>query len=208
MEKIEKLLQQRYHLTDTTALHELVKNLTICQVGKEERIISEGETPTEIYFLISGILRGFYLSEQGKEITDCFAFEPGEVVASDIPPESPATITMETVKPCQFAALSICKMYDMMEIYPEISSIYIQCLTVSLNRHRNHKIALSRYCAENRYRWMKRTYPGLMDQVKKKHIASFLNITPQTMSNLRKRERNERIGTAANENPSDADHEI
>lgn len=205
MEKIEKLLQYRYHITDETSLHALVKNLTICQVGKEQQIISEGQKPTEIYFLISGILRGFYLSEQGKEITDCFAYEPGEVVASDIPPESTATITMETVKPCLFAALSIHKMYDMMKSYPEISNIYIQCLTTSLNRHRDHKIALSRYCAENRYRWMKRTYPGLMDQVKKKHIASFLNITPQTMSNLRKRERNEQIGTASDESSPDAD---
>lgn len=70
-----------------------------------------------------------------------------------------------------------------MSLYPEITQMYLQCLSLNLNRHREHKIALSRYCAATRYRWMKRTYPGLMDQVKKKHIASFLNITPQTMSN-------------------------
>lgn len=48
---------------------------------------------------------------------------------------------------------------------------------------------------------MKRTYPGLVDRIKIKHIASYLNITQQTMSNLRKREKEEQSGTA-----SDAEH--
>ena len=169
---------------------------------KDVKLIVEGETAANIYFLLSGIVRGFYYSENGKEITDCFVYESGDIIASDVPMNNaPSLITEETLVPCEIAALPINKIQELMSLYPEITQIYLQCLSLNLNRHREHTIALSRYCAATRYRWMKRTYPGLMDQVKKKHIASFLNITPQTMSNLRKRERTEQFGMAP-----DTDH--
>lgn len=208
MEKIVNLIRQRYQLTDEDMLRELAENLTLYHAEKGEQIIAEGEKQTNVYFLISGIIRGVYFSEKQKEITDCFAYEPGEVIVSDLLEESTATITIEMIEEGDLAILSIRHIHQLMDKYPEMMKIYVETLHLSLHRHRDHKIALSRYSAENRYRWMKRTYPGLVDRIKIKHIASYLNITPQTMSNLRKREQNERIGTAANGNPSDADHEI
>lgn len=202
MEKFKKLLQQRYQLTDTRMLCALADSITFQHLDKDVKLIVEGETAANIYFLLSGIVRGFYYSENGKEITDCFVYESGDIIASDVPMNNaPSLITEETLVPCEIAALPINKIQELMSLYPEITQIYLQCLSLNLNRHREHKIALSRYCAATRYRWMKRTYPGLMDQVKKKHIASFLNITPQTMSNLRKRERTEQFGMAP-----DTDH--
>ena len=208
MEQIIKVIRERYQLTDEKMLRDLADNMTRYHAEKGEKIIAEGDMQTDVYFLISGIVRGFYFNEQGKEITDCFVYEPGEIVISDLLEESVATITEEVIVEGDLAVLPLRSVYQLMDTYPEVMKIYLGCLNLNLHRHRDHKIALSRYCAENRYRWMKRTYPGLMGRIKIKHIASYLNITPQTMSNLRKREQNERIGTAANGNPSDADHEI
>ena len=180
----------------------LADSITFQHLDKDVKLIVEGETAANIYFVLSGMVRGFYYSENGKEITDCFVYESGDIIASDVPMNNaPSLITEETLVPCEIAALPINKIQELMSLYPEITQIYLQCLSLNLNRHREHKIALSRYCAATRYRWMKRTYPGLMDQVKKKHIASFLNITPQTMSTLRKRERTEQFGMAP-----DTDH--
>ena len=201
MTDLKKLFKEHYQLTDDVFLQEFVDSLTFRHVDKNDVIIREGEVLTKIYFLIEGAVRGFYFDEKGNEITDCFVYQPGECIASDEPMDSSATISEEALLPCELAVLPIHKIYEFMSIYPDVTKIYIACLSQCLRQHREHKIALSRYCAENRYRWMKRTYPGLMDQVKKKHIASFLNITPQTMSNLRKRERTEQFGMAP-----DTDH--
>ncbi len=205
MEELKKLFKEHYQLTDDVFLQEFVDSLTFRHVDKNDVIIKEGEVQTEIYFLIEGAVRGFYFDEKGNEITDCFVYRPGECIASDEPMDSAATISEDALLPCELAALPIHKIYEWLSIYPDVTKIYIACLSQCLRQHREHKIALSRYCAENRYRWMKRTYPELIPMVKKKYIASFLNITQQTMSSLRKREKEEQSGTAPDAEHPDVD---
>lgn len=205
MEELKKLFKEHYQLTDDVFLQEFVDSLTFRHVDKNDVIIKEGEVQTEIYFLIEGAVRGFYFDEKGNEITDCFVYQPGECIASDEPMDSAATISEDALLPCELAALPIHKIYEWLSIYPDVTKIYIACLSQCLRQHREHKIALSRYCAENRYRWMKQTYPELIPMVKKKYIASFLNITQQTMSSLRKREKEEQSGTASDAEHPDAD---
>lgn len=205
MEELKKLFKEHYQLTDDVFLQEFVDSLTFRHVDKNSIIIKEGEVQTEIYFLIEGAVRGFYFDEKGNEITDCFVYQPGECIASDEPMDSAATISEEALLPCKLAALPIHKIYEWLSIYPDVTKIYIACLSQCLRQHREHKIALSRYCAENRYRWMKRTYPELIPMVKKKYIASFLNITQQTMSSLRKREKEEQSGTTPDAEHPDVD---
>lgn len=43
--------------------------------------------------------------------------------------------------------------------------------------------------AMERYRWFLDEYPGLIDRAPHRHIASFLNVTPVTLSRLRREER-------------------
>lgn len=104
MEEVIQLIQQKYQLTDKEMLRDMVEHMTIYHAKKGEKIITEGEKQTNIYFLISGIIRGFYFSEQGKEITDCFVYEPGEIIASDLLEESRATITEQALAESELAA--------------------------------------------------------------------------------------------------------
>ena len=127
MEKFKKLLQQRYQLTDTRMLCALADSITFQHLDKDVKLIVEGETAANIYFLLSGIVRGFYYSENGKEITDCFVYESGDIIASDVPVNNaPSLITEETLVPCEIAALPINKIQELMSLYPEITqtSVY------------------------------------------------------------------------------------
>ncbi|MDO4287394.1 MAG: hypothetical protein Q4C40_06695 [Eubacteriales bacterium] len=45
---------------------------------------------------------------------------------------------------------------------------------------------MTRYSAPQRYQWFLEEYPEVINLVKKKYIASFLNLTPQTLSLQRK----------------------
>ena len=76
-----------------------------------------------------------------------------------------------------------------MERYPEIGRIMCGQLTRALKIHGNCKVALTRLSATERYQWFLQTYPELIHLVKKKHVASFLNLTPQTLSQQRRNEK-------------------
>lgn len=53
------------------------------------------------------------------------------------------------------------------------------------------KVVLYQQSAAERYQWFLNAYPGLIDQVKHKHIASFLGMSPVTLSRLRSVNRTE-----------------
>ena len=52
--------------------------------------------------------------------------------------------------------------------------------------HWEIKTITTQHTAIERYQWFLKAYPGLIDHVSNKHIASFLGMTPVTLSRLRR----------------------
>ena len=51
------------------------------------------------------------------------------------------------------------------------------------------KNTLCNYSAKQKYDWFLQEYPGLIFDVNNRYIASFLNMTPETLSRLRAADR-------------------
>ena len=62
---------------------------------------------------------------------------------------------------------------------------YNHLLTDALKRHWEIKTMLYKCTAKERYEWFLENYPGLIDQVTNKYIASFLRMSPVTLSRLK-----------------------
>lgn len=77
-------------------------------------------------------------------------------------------------------------MLELREQYSEIVELYNRFLISALNEHWKLKQVLVQYSAIQRYQWFMKEYPGLIDRVSNKHIASFLGMTPVTLSRLRR----------------------
>ena len=153
------------------------RELAVCQtVPKGKKLVGPEEVRPNIIFLVSGLLRGYLVSKDGGESTDCFVFRYGDSRMSFLP-----AFEMERLMPCflQEPALMRIYMNRMAEVYAE------QVL---------HKRMLCHTTAMERYRWFLRDYPGIIDRAPHRHIASFLNITPVTLSRLRREERREQEG--------------
>ena len=73
-----------YHVSDKELIRQLAGKTKQKFAKKGEVIVQEGEVQTWTYFLISGILRGFFLDAKGRDITDCFAFQRGDPAVSCI----------------------------------------------------------------------------------------------------------------------------
>lgn len=153
---------------------------------KGEILIQEENVPTHIYFLLHGIARGFISDKEGRDITDCICFRCGETLMPDNDFTQPASITIEALKDCEVVCIAIQDLYFLMQTYPELSNIHQHLLIYAANRHRNLKVTIYRYSAVQRYQWFLKEYPGLIDQVSHKYIASLLNMTPVTLSRVRK----------------------
>lgn len=52
-----------------------IKNVNMRQYSKEQILLHMGEQSQSIYFILQGLVRGFYVNEEGMEVTKCFSKE-------------------------------------------------------------------------------------------------------------------------------------
>lgn len=179
-------LKNWLHLSDANAVQELSQAAQIVHIKKNSLLIESGEIQTQIPILLSGVFRGFLLDADGKDITDCFVYRSGEVVMGCNPLGKPSQINLESMSDCEIVTIPISTVLPMMDLSLELLRIYNRYLVEALERHWEGKMLMHRYSAMQRYQWFLKNYPGLIDTVSNKHIASFLGMTPVTLSRLRR----------------------
>ena len=175
-------------ITDPEVLRVFAENSRLETVARGARVLSMGEQMEVLYFLMDGVLRGYVVDENGQDITDCFICSMGDPVMGCGGFGAPSAIHIEAISPCQLLALPISELLSQLD-RPEILRVYCAQLEQALQRHWNMKMLLYRCDAMERYRWFLERYAHLEPHVNGKHVASFLGMTPVTLSRLRRKMR-------------------
>lgn len=189
--KAEEFYRKSFQLSDETELQRLTEITELVHLRKGERICQEGERQNKVTFLLRGLLRGYFLDANGRDITDCFVFQYGTPAMACLALEKPSTITIEAIAESDVLSLPMQAVLDLLERRPELYQVYNRFLLAALQTHWEVKTIMYQYPALQRYQWFLRTYPGLSEQVSGKHIASFLGMTQVTLSRLRRAIREE-----------------
>lgn len=148
-------------------------------------LVSMGEVRPTIHFLLEGVLRGYVVDENGRDITDCFICQAGDIVVGCGELHKPSPVAIETLTECRVLTLPMDQLLGLMD-KPQLLHLYNQQLNAALVRHWEMKMMLYRGSAMERYQWFRKRYPNLEHLVSGKHLASFLGITPVTLSRLRR----------------------
>lgn len=146
--------------------------MKIRHIKKGEIIQRGGEYNTKVYRVESGLLRSYCIDKNGKE--NIFMFAPeGWLIADAHAPEVPAVLFIEALE-----------------------DSVVEELPKSLEREKDHLPALTRRIAAlqdrvlmllssnaiERYEYFEKAYPNIVQRVPQKMIASYLGITPETLS--------------------------
>ena len=159
---------------------------------KGHRVISMGERMEMMPILVTGVLRGYIVDENGRDITDCFIFRKGDVIMGTGDFLSPSPVHIETTTECQVLMVPLAELLQLLD-QPELLMIYNQQLVHALERHWQVKMMLYQSDAMTRYQWFRKQYPDLENKITGKHLASFMGMTPVTLSRLRRRLREEMV---------------
>ena len=145
-----------------------------------------GEEQFYVRFLISGRVWGYMYDSRGRETTVCFVTKPGEVLyGSDFLGEEQTNVSLETLTESEIFSVPVDEILRLRQSYPEIENIYLSIMISMLQYHWQTKKMLYLKTAKERYEWFLEEYPGLIDIVSHAKVASFLNITPVTLSRIR-----------------------
>ncbi len=187
-----------YHLEGAQLLSELEAASSLRVIRRGEVVLREGETQKDALLLIEGVFRGYFYDEEGREVTECFAYEIGSPVMSRVQLGMPSNITLAALGDSLCAVLPVESLQRLIAAYPELAEVYRGLLLESARYHWNAKAAVYKYSARERVEWFRKTYPGLLELAGGKYVASFLNMTPVTLSRIRSEVREEQ---PAPENP-------
>lgn len=184
---IKTFYQDILGISDEKLLRLLCDATDIRHFAKGELLISVGEHQTDMLFLRNGVVRGFYFDAEGRDITDCLITKSGLSIMScfDVN-QAFALVNVETLVETDMFRLPITTVKELLEIYPELIRVYNRLLIQYLHSYWEVKGIVSQKSAADCYQWFLRAYPGLIDQISNKHIASFLGMTPVTLSRLRR----------------------
>ena len=186
---IRTFLAHQLQISDSALLDKMTAIAQICKLEKGESTIHIGEMQTRLYLLISGVIRCYFLDGLNQEYTDCFIIDPGyPVMTASI--SQPSLISAEAVTTCELLELP---MQDLMELLPkhlELMWAYNAMLQKALFFHWQIKTARYTYNALQRYLWFCKNWPGVDKLANSRHIASFLGMTPETLSRSRSQARN------------------
>ncbi len=157
------------------------------QVPKKFLLIREGQIAREVFFINKGLLRLFY-NKDGEEITG-FIFREGLFASSyeSFLRQSPSIQNLETLEDCELLVLTFDKLE---ELYEKLPKINIMTRKVAEQRFINSQMILSSFLLdspEERYRKFEAAHGDLLLRVPHHIIASYLGITPVSLSRIRKR---------------------
>ncbi|MEE0799752.1 MAG: Crp/Fnr family transcriptional regulator [Gemmiger sp.] len=154
-------------------------------VRKGQKITRRGDQQKNVILLYRGITRGYITGPEGEEVTTCIAMESGDVLMTSMDLKEPATCDLDALEECVLVELPISILAQLVTTYPEVAVAYNEQIVKWGNFHLTSKTELCHGNATHRYRWFCQTYPGLIERVNNRYIASFLGMTPVTLSRLR-----------------------
>lgn len=168
--------------------HELEPLLEIEDYPKGEILENQGDQSMEQYFVIDGILKRVVSNAHGKEMILRFAAE------SDIDTSYAAwrlktriPYAIRTVTRVRAAKLSMQQWVGFLERHPEIKSHFELEIMKLMSEVMAHTITLHLLDASGRVQRFVRKHPDLVERLPKKELASYLNLSPETLSRLKRR---------------------
>jgi CRP-like cAMP-binding protein len=186
LNKFQSYLQQRLNLTDEQALM-AVKSLKTKQFKKGEMLLKAGDLKSDTYFVNSGLLRCFSLDEKGKEHIIQFAPENWIITDRDSSVFNvPSSFYIEAIEDTEVVIVKQDFFSSIQHIVPEILELNILMLQNAIRFMQKRINMLLSATAEERYLNFIMLYPNLTIRVPQWMIASYLGITPESLSRVRK----------------------
>lgn len=154
-------------------------------------IVAAGDDQNKLYLLIDGLIRKYYLDYQGNDLTHQF-LEAGQVFSTQhVVFSGPVMCNFEAVEPCKLVCFDYGEVQRLMQKDPALSQVYIGILEETLRIKLLRETALLAENATERYVKLKTAIPDIDRRVNHSHIASYIGVTPVSLSRIRRTLREE-----------------
>lgn len=182
---IARELARKYSTMTHEELDTLESILVPKKFSKGDMILKEGEVCESIYYIDKGLVRQFYY-KNNKELTEHIGSD-GEIFMciESLFREEPTKLQVEALEPCQLYLLPKHRLEQVALHNVNIQILYRKILEESLIISQVHADLLRFETAQNRYLRLCKLKPQVVLRAPLVYIASYLQMTPETLSRVR-----------------------
>lgn len=167
------------------SLAKVMRVLSPCRFAKRQPLVTEGATDARAYFIETGMTRSYWIVD-GEEITTSFSTEGTLVFSMDeVYYGTPSEEYVEAVEPVEAWSIDIQDLMNFIRTDIELCNWWRVIHQNEYRRiHRSHKERLT-LPAQERYIEFAHQFPDVCRRARLTDIASYLGITPATLSRIR-----------------------
>jgi len=148
--------------------------------------IREGEKAYSSYLILKGIVRGYYIDNQGNDITKCFSSE-GEFFSSEgLRTGGVSSFTIECLENCKCIKLPYELIHQTIMQDDNLKKMINQYYYKEVGKLEKRAKNLVLMSAEERYNDFCKQYTHLQNRIALRYIASYIGVRAASLSRIRK----------------------
>lgn len=180
------------YLTDKIALSEQEIQLieSVCtskKLRKKQFLLQEGEVWHYNAFICRGLVKTFSIAENGTE--HIISFAPENYWTGDresLINGTPSRLNIDAIEPTELIIIEKSDFEKICADIPQLNQLMNQIIQKSFIVSQNRILANISFTAEEKYQNFLEKYPHIVNRIPQHMIASFIGITPETLTRLRR----------------------
>ena len=178
-------MNSKLHI-DVDAANYICSHFKYIQTKRNEVLISYDDVAKNYYFINKGCIRLFTLTKDGDEISRYFAYEQSFVTAlPSFIDQKPAEEFLQTIENSELLYVSREDFYNLVGEFPQFAKNYTEILELGFITAQKRIYGFQGFDAIEKVRWVIKNQPQLLLRVSNKMAASYLGMSPSTLSRIK-----------------------
>ncbi|ULQ58414.1 Crp/Fnr family transcriptional regulator [Flavihumibacter rivuli] len=179
---------RKYINLDPAEEHYLLDKVTERSFSKGERINAEGEVNRYTNYIVKGSVRVYYVDQDGNEhviqlgIADWWTGDYISFIS-----QQPGYLNVEALEQTLLYSFSYDNLQEIYREVPKMERFFRLLVQSAYAAFQNRVLQSLSMDAESRYIAFREKYPAMDQQISQKHIASYLGMSAEFLSKVKKR---------------------
>lgn len=151
-------------------------------------LLRQGDVPTKCYFVLRGCVRQYSIDEMGKEVTSNFYTEDQAISNfNHHTQDKSSAYSLNCLEDCVLVVGDLETEQDMYTKYSQLEIMTRKMIEHNFGEIQEELASFIASSPEERYKGLLQKRPYLIDRVPQHQLASYLGITPESLSRIKKR---------------------
>lgn len=182
LEKL-KLYLSNHTALEKTAIDYIGTYFNSVSVKRNEILVDYSQVCQNFYFINKGILRIYTINSEGLETSRFFAFE--NMFCTALPSfidQKPAGEYLQSIEKSELMVCNRTDFYKLINKFPEFDRLYREILELGFITSQKRIYGFQGFTALEKVEWIIKNQPEILQRISNKIAASYLGISPSTLS--------------------------